>query len=60
LPRREHAGAGCGPHAVTLACYTRNGMVFSAGTTDRAQPLAQDARVARNAIEHLLDARAPS
>jgi N,N-dimethylformamidase beta subunit-like protein len=57
LPPREHAGAGEGLHAATMGCYARNGTVFTAGTTDWAQTLEQDARIARitrNVIEHLL------
>jgi hypothetical protein len=59
LPAREHSGAGEGLHAATMGCYTRNGTVFTAATTDWAQALAQDARVARitqNVIERLLRA----
>jgi hypothetical protein len=60
LPPREGRAAGEGVHAATMGCYTRHGTVFTAGTTDWAQTLDQDARVARitrNVIEHLLDAR---
>jgi hypothetical protein len=56
LPPRERSAAGEGLHAATMGCYTRNGTVFTAGTTDWAQALEQDARVARitrNVIEHL-------
>jgi N,N-dimethylformamidase beta subunit-like protein len=57
LPPRERFGAGEGVHAATMGCYTRGGTVFTAGTTDWAQALEQDARVARitrNVIERLL------
>jgi hypothetical protein len=56
LPPRERSAGGEGLHAATMGCYTRNGTVFTAGTTDWAQALDQDARVARitrNVIEHL-------
>jgi hypothetical protein len=59
LPAREHGAAGEGLHAATMGCYTRNGTVFTAATTDWAQALEQDARVARitqNVIERLLRA----
>jgi hypothetical protein len=57
LPPREDGAAGCGLHAATMGIYTRNGTVFTAGTTDWAQVLGQDARVdriTRNVIERLL------
>ena len=57
LPVREPVAAGEGVHAATMGCHSRNGTVFTAGTTDWAQTLDQDERVARitrNVIEHLL------
>ncbi len=42
---------------IAMGCYTRNGTVFTAATTDWSQALEQDARVARitrNVIERLL------
>jgi hypothetical protein len=56
LPPRERSAGGEGLHAATMGCYTRAGTAFTAGTTDWAQTLEQDARVARitrNVIEHL-------
>ena len=44
-------------HAATMGIHAPGGIVFTAGTTDWAQALDQDARVARitrNVIEHLL------
>jgi hypothetical protein len=60
-PPRERHAAGEGVHAATLGLFTRNGTVFSAGTTDWAQVLAsgRDARVAqitRNVLDRLLRA----
>jgi hypothetical protein len=55
-PRASTVGAGEGLHAA-MGCYTRNGTVFTAATTDWSQALEQDARVARitrNVIERLL------
>ena len=63
LPPREHGAAGEGLHAATMGCYTNNGTVFAAGTTDWAQTLEQDARVARitrNVIEQLRGGRRAS
>jgi hypothetical protein len=57
LPPREHHAAGEGVHAATMGVYTRNGIVFTAGTTDWAQVLEQDRNVAaitRNVVERLL------
>lgn len=58
-PPREMHGAGQGIHAAVMGIYSRNGMVFTAGTTDWAQVLAsgQDWRVdtiTRNVMERLL------
>jgi len=47
-------------HAVTMGVYTRNGIVFTAGTTDWAQVLEQDRNVAaitRNVVDRLLASR---
>jgi hypothetical protein len=59
-PRARHA-AGEGVHAATLGVFTRGGTVFSAGTTDWAQVLANGsepavARITRNVLDHLLRA----
>ena len=64
LPPREHHAAGQGVHAATMGVYRRNGIVFSAGTTDWAQVLGsgQDARVdliTRNVIDWLLEEQEP-
>jgi hypothetical protein len=56
LPPRERSRAGSGLHAATMGCYVRNGTVFTAGTTDWAQALSQDAcvaRITRNVIDRL-------
>jgi hypothetical protein len=57
-PRRRHA-AGEGVHAATLGLFTRGGTVFSAGTTDWAQVLANGSepvlgRITHNVLDHLL------
>ncbi|MGE5622595.1 MAG: N,N-dimethylformamidase beta subunit family domain-containing protein, partial [Bacillota bacterium] len=57
-PPREGRRAGEGIHAATMGIFSRNGTVFTAGTTDWAQVLAtgQDMRVemiTRNVIERL-------
>jgi hypothetical protein len=59
LPARESCPAACGIHAGTIGVFSRNGTVFTAGTTDWAQVLAsaQDPRVeriTRNVIDRLL------
>ena len=57
LPAREYGASGEGLHAATMGCYTRNGTVFTVATTDWAQTLQQDARVARitqNVVDRLL------
>lgn len=59
LPAREVDASRGGMHAATMGIYTRNGTVFTAGTTDWAQVLAtaQEQRVekiTRNVLEHLL------
>ncbi|OWW18636.1 hypothetical protein AYR66_03345 [Noviherbaspirillum denitrificans] len=46
-PPREMHKAGEGIHAATMGIHTRHGTVFTAGTTDWAQTLGQDARVDR-------------
>jgi hypothetical protein len=61
LPPRERHAAGEGMHAATLGLFTRNGSVFSAGTTDWAQVLdaGRDRRVeriTRNVLDRLLRA----
>lgn len=58
-PPREWHKAGEGVHAATMGVFTRNGAVFTAGTTDWAQVLGsgQDTRVdmiTRNVIDRLL------
>jgi hypothetical protein len=58
-PPREGFSAGGGIHAATMGIFSRNGTVFTAGTTDWAQVLGsgQDARVdtiTRNVIDRLL------
>ena len=56
LPPRERSRAGSGLHAATMGCYVRNGTVFTAGTTDWAQALSQDAcvaRITRNVMDRL-------
>ncbi|HJV52275.1 MAG TPA: N,N-dimethylformamidase beta subunit family domain-containing protein [Noviherbaspirillum sp.] len=57
-PPREGLRAGEGIHAATMGIFSRNGTVFTAGTTDWAQVLAsgQDRRVeviTRNVIQRL-------
>jgi hypothetical protein len=57
-PLREMHAADAGIHAAVLGIHTRNGTVFTAGTTDWAQVLGtdQDARVdriTRNVIDRL-------
>jgi hypothetical protein len=57
LPPREGYAAGEGAHAATMSVHAPGGIVFTAGTTDWAQALDQDrrvARVTRNVIDHLL------
>jgi hypothetical protein len=59
-PPREGFPPGGGTHAATMGIFSRNGTVFTAGTTDWAQVLGsgQDARVdkiTRNVIDRLLD-----
>ena len=56
-PPRETHKAGEGIHAATMGIFTRTGTVFTAGTTDWAQVLGQDAcvdRITRNVIGRLL------
>ncbi len=58
-PPREHWAGGGGIHAATMGVYTRNGTVFTAGTTDWAQVLGsgQDRHVdviTNNVIQRLL------
>ena len=56
-PPRERHKAGEGIHAATMGIFSRNGTVFTTGTTDWAQVLGQDAcvdRVTRNVIDGLL------
>ena len=64
LPRRE-AHAGTGIHAATMSIFTRNGTVFTAGTTDWAQVLGTGQEphvdtITRNVIAGLLGAGANS
>jgi hypothetical protein len=59
LPPREHKGAGEGVHAATIGLFSRQGTVFSAGTTDWAQVLANGRdlnveRITRNVLDRLL------
>jgi hypothetical protein len=59
LPPRETHASSSGIHAAVMGVYSRNGTVFTAGTTDWAQVLAggQDPRVeeiTRNVIDRLL------
>jgi hypothetical protein len=59
-PPREMYAAGTGVHAATMGIFSRNGTVFTGGTTDWAQVLenAQDSLVdtiTRNVINGLLD-----
>ena len=56
-PPREMHKSGEGIHAATMGMFTRKGTVFTAGTTDWAQVLGQDAcvdRITRNVIEGLI------
>lgn len=56
-PPREMYKAGEGIHTAAMGIFTRNGTVFTAGTTDWAQVLGQDVRVdriTRNVIDGLL------
>jgi hypothetical protein len=58
-PPRETYPADAGIHAATMGIFSRNGTVFTAGTTDWAQVLenGQDAHVdtiTRNVISRLL------
>jgi hypothetical protein len=56
LPPRHDLAAGEGLHAATMVAYRRGGTVFTAGSTDWAQVLDQDARVAqitRNVLDRL-------
>jgi hypothetical protein len=59
LPPRERHAAGEGVHAATLGLFQRGGTVFSAGTTDWAQVLADGRdrkveRITRNVLDRLL------
>jgi hypothetical protein len=59
LPPREHKAAGEGVHAAAIGLFTRQGTVFSAGTTDWAQVLASGRdlrveRITRNVLDRLL------
>ena len=59
LPPRESQPDRGGIHAATMGIFSRNGTVFSAGTTDWAQVLSsgEDPRVqtiTRNVIDRLL------
>jgi len=59
LPPRERHAAGEGVHAATLGLFERGGTVFSAGTTDWAQVLADGRdrkveRITRNVLDRLL------
>lgn len=59
LPPRERHLAGEGEHAATIGVYERGGTVFSAGTTDWAQVLADGRdrrveRITRNVLDQLL------
>lgn len=60
LPHREMHGSRQGIHAATMGIFSRNGTVFTAGTTDWAQVLesGQDSRIdtiTRNVIDELLE-----
>ncbi len=56
-PARERA-CGDGPHNAAMGVYTNGGTVFTCGTTDWAQVLANAhppvPRITRNVIDHLL------
>jgi hypothetical protein len=59
LPARARHAAGEGIHTAAMGLFTRNGTVFSAGTTDWAQVLdagrdRQLERVTRNVLDGLL------
>ncbi len=59
LPPRERHAAGEGVHAATLGLFERGGTVFSAGTTDWAQVLADGRnrtveRITRKVLDRLL------
>lgn len=59
LPARERLERGEGLHAATMGIYTRNGTVFSAGSTDWAQVLGcgrdlKVDRITRNVLDRLL------
>ena len=59
LPARERHAAGEGVHAATLGLFERGGTVFSAGTADWAQVLADGRdrtveRITRNVLDRLL------
>jgi hypothetical protein len=61
LPRRESHTAGA-IHAATMNIFTRNGTVFTSGTTDWAQVLGTGQEphvdtITRNVIDGLLGAR---
>ncbi len=58
LPHREGHDAGQGVHSATLGLYERDGTVFTAGSVDWAQALADGSepaieRITRNVIERL-------
>lgn len=58
LPHREGYDAGQGVHSATLGLYERGGTVFTAGSVDWAQALADGSepaieRITRNVIERL-------
>jgi hypothetical protein len=59
LPARERHAAGEGIHTAAMGLFSRNGTVFSAGTTDWAQVLdagrdRQLERITRNVLDGLL------
>ena len=57
-PPREGHAAGEGVRAATMGVHAPGGIVFTAGTTDWAQAIAQDARVeriTRNTIARLVE-----
>jgi hypothetical protein len=61
LPARAGHAAGAGVHAATLGLFGRNGTVFSGGSTDWAQVLANARdrrveRITRNVLDRLLSA----
>jgi hypothetical protein len=55
-PRETHSAAG-GIHAATMGIFSRNGTVFTAGTTDWAQVLENIHvdKITRNVVSGLLD-----